>query len=151
MGFTLQTHKVRKDKRTGQTVNTATDPYVRISGREGVYFVQHGQVWSEGGQLIDPVPGWVMAEIEKLSERTKREVQWGRSKNEQSQMDKRASEKARAAPLEEDLEVDRSSAGAPTPVIMPSPEPEPIEDDDFEEDVDLEVPDEEDEDGRDRP
>lgn len=147
MAFTLQTHKVKKDKRSGQTINTATDPYVRISSPQGVYFVQHGLVWSEGGQRIDPVPAWVLAHIEDLSDRVKREVQWGRSNFEQSPSEKRAAEKAKAAPLEQDLEVDRSRAGVPTPVIEPPPAPEAIPDDELEEEVDFE---EETDDGRER-
>lgn len=48
---------------------------VRVrAGNDGPLFVQDGQVYSEGGQLIAPIPDWFWGEYTKVSPAMKKEV-----------------------------------------------------------------------------
>lgn len=74
--FSLTTHETRKTK-AGSTNTVATQPYARISGPDGVYFLQNGKFWSEGGPELKNVPAWAMAQADALTDAVKKEVGWG--------------------------------------------------------------------------
>lgn len=76
MGFTLTTHAQRKT-RGGTVAMVATNPYCRIAANGETYFLQNGQFWSEGGQLIEKPPEWAIKQADALVAKVKKEVGWG--------------------------------------------------------------------------
>lgn len=79
--FSLKPHELKKGS-GGRTLLVATHPYVRLSSREGVVYLQHGKFWGEGGDEITDVPGWATAAANNLSPKAAAEVGWGTSSEE---------------------------------------------------------------------
>ena len=71
MPLTLnKVHVTEKVPNTDQTRVTRTNHYVRLYAENGPpCYLQNGEVYSEGGPLIDPedYPTWLWAEVNKLS------------------------------------------------------------------------------------
>jgi hypothetical protein len=71
-------HEYQRVPNTTEVRLVRTTPYVRLRGSadDPPLFIQGGQVYSEGGQIIADPPAWFWDELAKVSDGTLREVGW---------------------------------------------------------------------------
>lgn len=74
----LKVHHYVKLPNTTEMRLTKVSPYVRICRAAAPpIFLQEGQVFSEGGEPVTPLPEWFEEELAKITPKVRDEVGWG--------------------------------------------------------------------------
>lgn len=62
-------HVLRKIPGSQQYALAETHPAMRIAQGDNALYIQDGQVWSAGGDLVKPteIPGWFLEEVKKVN------------------------------------------------------------------------------------